>query len=116
MCSKWRRCLYHLVGSHKQRRRDCDAERLRSPVVDDQLEPRRLSQRQFARLSATQDLCNLLSRARINLGYGRAVCHETAGVCEKTERIHHGQVGLDGKLGELLRSRIRAENNVGIYE
>jgi hypothetical protein len=72
MCSKWRRRLDHLVGSHQQRRWNCESERLRSPVVDDQLEPRCLSQRQFARLSATQDLCNLLSRARISLGCGRS--------------------------------------------
>src|SRR3954453_21999679 len=99
MCSKWRCLLDHLVGSHQQRLRDCESERLRSPVVDDQLEPRCLSQRQLTRWSATQDSCDLLSRVRINLGCGRAVGHETAGVYEKTERIHHGQVSLDGKLG-----------------
>jgi hypothetical protein len=62
----------HLVGSLQQRRWDCESERLRSPVVDDQLEPRCLSQRQLTRPSAIQDFCDLLSRARINLSLGRA--------------------------------------------
>src|SRR2546421_718276 len=116
MCSEWRWCLDHLVGSRQQRRRDCESERLRSPVVDDQLEPRCLLQRQLTRWSATQDLCHLLSRARINLGCGRAVGHKTAGVYEKTERIYHGQVRLEGELGELLRPRIGAQNDVGIHK
>ena len=38
-CSK-RQLLDHLVGAREQRRRNCDSDRLRSPVVDDQLEPR----------------------------------------------------------------------------
>src|SRR5262249_14838491 len=35
----------HLVGTFQQRRWDCQSERLGSPVVNDQLEPRCLSQR-----------------------------------------------------------------------
>src|ERR1700682_242084 len=108
--------LDHLVGSQQQRWWDCESERLRSPVVDDQLEPRCLSQRQLTRPSAIQDFCDLLSRHRINLGLGRAVGHETASVYEKTERMHRGQVGLDGEVGELPRPRMRAENDVGIHE
>src|SRR3954454_7873361 len=114
MCCTWRRWLDYLVCSHKERWRDCDSKLLRSPIVDDQLEPCRLSQRHLARPSTSQDLSDLFSCAFINLGRGRAIGHETPGVCEKAERIHHGQLGLDGKLGELLRSRIRAENDVGI--
>src|SRR3979490_1366778 len=108
--------LDHLVGSHKERWRDCDSKLLRSPIVDDQLEPCRLSQRHLARPSTSQDLSDLLSCAFINLGCGRAIGHETAGVCEKTERAHHRQVGLDGELGKLLRPRLGTENNVGIHE
>src|SRR5215510_10188997 len=116
MCSRRRCWLDHLIRPHQQRRRDCDSERLRSPVVDDQLEPRCLSQRQLARPSAAQDFCDLLSRAPINLGCARAVCHQTPGICKETERINHGQAGLESKLGELLRPRIRTENNVGVHE
>ena len=50
---KWRCCLDHVVGSHQQRWRDCEPERLRGPVVDDQLEPCCLSQRQLTRPSTT---------------------------------------------------------------
>src|SRR3989442_6883550 len=108
--------LDHLVGSQQQRRWDCESERLRSPVVDDQLEPRCLSQRQLTRPSAIQDFCGLLSRHRINLGLGRAVGHETASVYEKTERMHRGKVGLDGEVGEMPRPRMLAENDARINE
>jgi myo-inositol 2-dehydrogenase/D-chiro-inositol 1-dehydrogenase len=47
--------LDHFVGSQEQRRWDGESERLRSSVVDDQLEPRGLSQRQLTRPSAIQD-------------------------------------------------------------
>jgi hypothetical protein len=40
-----------------------------------------------------QDLCDLLSRGRIDFGCGRAVGHETASVYEKTERMHRRQLG-----------------------
>src|SRR5215469_7574464 len=106
----------HLVGAQQERRRNCESDRLRSPVVDDQLESRCFSHWQLTRSIATQDLCDLLSPARINLGYGRAIGHETAGVCEDTKRINHGYVDLNGKLRKLLRSRIGAESNVGGHE
>ena len=35
---------------------------------------------------------------------------------EKAERMHRGQVGLDREVRELLRPRLRAENDVGIHE
>lgn len=54
-----------------------------------------------ARPSAFQNFCNLLRRARIDLRCGRAVRHETASVDVKAERMHRGQVGLDGEVGEL---------------
>jgi hypothetical protein len=38
--------LDHLVGAGKDRRRDGEAERLVSPKIDDQLETRRLLERQ----------------------------------------------------------------------
>jgi len=52
--------LDHLVGSQQQRRWDGESERLRSPVVDDQLEPRCLSQRQLTRPSTLTALLALV--------------------------------------------------------
>src|SRR5262249_36140619 len=108
------RLFDHLVGALKQRRWDCESKRLRGLVVNDQLEPRCLSQRQVTRPSATQDFCDLLSRVRVNFRCGRAVGHEAAGVCEKTKCIYRGQVGLDCEVGELLRPGVSAENDVRI--
>ena len=70
------------------------------PVQERRLEPRCRSQRQLTRRRAIQEFCDLLSRDRMNLGLGRAVGHETDSVYEKTERMHRGQVGIDGEVGE----------------
>ena len=89
LCQKRTSPLFdNLVDSLQQRRWNCESERLRSLVVDDQLETGRLSQRQLTRPSAIQNFCNLLSRGRIDFGCSRAIGHETAGVDEKTERVH----------------------------
>jgi hypothetical protein len=108
--------LDHLIGPRKQRRWDCKSERICSLEVDDQLEPRCLSQRQIARSSTSQDLGDLLSRIGVNFRCGRTVGHETAGICKQTERTYHGQVGFDGEVGQLLRPGMRAKDDVGIHE
>src|SRR5262247_169496 len=108
--------LDHLVGSQEERRWDRESERLRRPVVDDQLEPRRLLEWQLTRPRASQDLCDLLSRDRIDLVLGCAVGHETTSVYEEAEGMHRGQVGLEREVAKLSRPRIRAQDHVGIHE
>jgi hypothetical protein len=45
----------YLVGARKQRRRDCQAERLCSPEIDDKLELRRLLDRQIGGFFAVKN-------------------------------------------------------------
>ena len=72
------RLLDHLIRLEEERRRDRKAEGLGGLEVDDQLEPRGLSQRQLTRPSAIEDLCDLLGRDPIDLGLGRALGDQPA--------------------------------------
>jgi hypothetical protein len=66
--SRRSRLLDHVIRPQQERRGDRESESLRSPFVDDQLEPRGLSQRQLTRPSTIEDLCDLLGSDPINLG------------------------------------------------
>src|SRR5919198_6220835 len=68
----------HLVGAGEDRRREGEAERPGRLEVHDEIEPRRLLDRQLARLYPFQDAVDVLRRAPVQGGKVRAVGEEAA--------------------------------------
>src|SRR6267142_5037239 len=72
----------HLVGTGQQHGRDGEAKRFCRLEVDDQLEGRRLLDRQFARMGAAQDTIDITCRASISLEQRGAIGEQAAGGSE----------------------------------
>src|SRR2546428_12162510 len=75
----WVSLFDHLVSAQYEAGRDLMADRLRGLEIDDQLEPRRLLDRQIRRLDAAQQLGELPAHdVSVQLNDQRPVADETA--------------------------------------
>jgi hypothetical protein len=90
--------LDHLVGQHQDRLRDCHAKSPGRLEIADQLERRRLTDRQVSRLRALQDAIDVGRGLPVEILRFRAVADERAergppaGVGDRREPILQGEV------------------------
>src|SRR5215831_16304267 len=86
------RSLDHLISAGEDRRRDRQAERLCGVEIDNQLEPRRLLDRQIARLGALEDLPGVNADLAIDTGDAGPIADQAAGRSKLTPLIdrRHG--------------------------
>jgi hypothetical protein len=68
----------HLVGGHRQSLRHFQAERLRCPDVEDELEFSRLQEWQLRRFGTAQDPTGIQTTLMILVGYTRSVADQPA--------------------------------------
>src|SRR5262249_28749214 len=98
-----RRSFDHLVGERKKRWRNGEAERLRGPQIDDQLELGRLFDRQVSGLFTPENPVHVDCRAfRQGVKVG-SVGHEPTGVRKEPVCIDGRQLQAEGKLGNACR-------------
>src|SRR6516162_1894765 len=83
-----------LVGAGKDRRRDCEAERLRSLEIDDEIEFYWLLDRQVAGLGTLQDLVDVARSSSEIVRDIRAIGHQPAVVCKFALGIDRRQARL----------------------
>src|SRR5215472_14458397 len=88
--------LDHLVGAAEDRLWDRQAERLGGLEVDDQLEFRRLLDREVRRFGALEDLVNIVGRDPEHVGKTRPIRHQKAGA---TANANRGQTVAQRHLG-----------------
>src|SRR5262249_44803827 len=91
--------LDHLVGAAEDRLWDRQAERLGGLEVDDQLEFRRLLDREVRRFGALQDLVDIVRRDSEHVGKTRPIRHQKAGPGGATANANRGQTVAQRHLG-----------------
>src|SRR5882762_7073894 len=94
--------LDHLIRSQQQRRRDGEADGLGRLEVDDQLELRRLLDREIPRLRALEDLVDEESRAPEEIRVVRAVTDESTSLDPLLRPDDTGQAVCEGEIGDPL--------------
>jgi hypothetical protein len=82
--------LYDLIRLHQQQWRDREAECLRSPHVDHELELGRLLHRKVRRLGALQDLVHVDRSTPLHLGNIYSIGHEPTWLYKHAELIDSG--------------------------
>src|SRR5437870_10609894 len=92
--------LDDLIRSPQQRIRDRQAERLRGPRVDHELEFFRPLDRQLGGLGATQDLSDVDATAAESLTQIRSIAQQAAGFGEFAKERHRWQALLAGEGGD----------------
>src|SRR5262249_31130429 len=107
------RSLNHPIRPEQYRLRDLQPECLRSPLVDDQLELRRLLNGQLGRLHPFQDLVDVGCRATEVGTQVDAVAHETTSL-RVFPLVHGRQTTLCGKA--LKPFSVKRKHRVRQYE
>src|SRR5262249_10594257 len=103
-----------LICPEQNRLWDCQSEQQCSPLVDDQLELRRLLHGQVGRLGTFQDLIDVGRGATEVVTDVDAVAHEAAGLRIFSRAVHGRQTALGG---EALKARaIERKHRVRQYE
>src|SRR4051812_12070827 len=74
-----RHSIDHLIGAREQARWHGETERLRGLEVDDELETRRLQDRELGRFYTTENLADVNSAMAVLLSNAGAVTHQAAG-------------------------------------
>src|SRR5437867_4190722 len=92
--------LDDLIRSPQQRIRDRQAERLRGPRVDHELEFFRPLDRQLGGLGAAQDLSDVDATAAESLTQIRSIAQQAAGFGEFAKERHRWQALLAGEGGD----------------
>src|SRR5438093_10950620 len=88
----WVSLFDHLVSAQYEPGRDLMADRLRGLEIDDQLEPRRLLDRQIRRLDAAQQLGELPAHdVSVQLNDQRSISDEAALLRHFRPLVHGGQ-------------------------
>src|ERR1700730_17418672 len=72
-----------IVGEGEERRRDCEAERLRGLEVNDQLEFRRLLDREVGRFRAFEDFVHVDHASTQQIAKVRTIGYEPTGICKQ---------------------------------
>src|SRR5262249_54172064 len=103
-----------LICPEQDRLWDCQSERQCRPLVDDQLELRRLLHGQVARLGTFQDLIDVDRGATEVVANVGAVSHETAALCTCPARVHTRPTALGGDA--LTPRAIEGKHRVRQYE
>ena len=91
-CSR-KRLFDHLVGARENRDRHVEAERLRGPKIDHQLELGGVLDRQIGSLFAFENTINIRDRAPIEVVVIDTVRGQSAALDEITESIHSREPG-----------------------
>src|SRR5215207_4885672 len=92
--SHWVVSFDHLVGPDQERGWDREAERVGSLEIDQELEFRRLLQRQVFRFGAVQNASYILRPPMLQIGPVRSVRRETSGFREASEGADDRQAVL----------------------
>src|SRR5438128_3920727 len=72
--------LDHLIGAAKQHQRNRQAERLRGPEIDDELELRRLLYRQVAGLFALENACGEQTSLPVGIEKAGSIACQATGI------------------------------------
>src|SRR4029077_791670 len=91
----------HLVGAAEQRNRDRDAERLSGLEIEDQLDFRRLLDRQIGRFLALEDAAGIDAGQTICVANAGSVSYQTAGRRERAKLVDRRHRVTERQLGEL---------------
>src|SRR2546423_879341 len=92
------RSFDELIGASQHRLRDREAKRFGGLEIDDQLELRRLLDREVGRLRAPEDLVHVRGGPPPEVLVSRVVAHQTAGLYEEPSLVHRRQPMRAGQL------------------
>src|SRR5262245_16162566 len=94
--------LNHLVGAADQRERHSNAERVGGLEIDDQLDFRRLLDRQVRRLVALENSPNVSADQTVKFRFAAAIAHQAARGGELAKSVDRGQRMANGQRSELF--------------
>src|SRR5215471_21097909 len=97
--------LDDVIGSEQQRLRDGETDLLGRLEIDDELELRRLLDRNIAGLGTFQNLVHIHGGAPVQVGNVHAVRHKNAGFYKITLVVHDGELLLYRKFCNLCSLR-----------